>query len=199
MELSFGYLQSRLPNDVDMDDIDAAAAAILLKKVNYRLELMYLSAKLPKSIWDKWLRLPRDFARKFFMAISRILGEADLQRNTLQVKCSLIDPHPRLRPEMQCRAKFFEMSTEKNEVNSPFKIFINKNLLFDKITEKIQIKNFGDFEPRQHLRKKTHIYWRCHTWEHISVKRGLFAGDSVILNPPDFLENGDRVKIIKIK
>ena len=32
--------------------------------------------------------------------ITRILGEADLQRNTLQVKVRIENPHPRLRPEM---------------------------------------------------------------------------------------------------
>ena len=44
--------------------------------------------------------------------LSRILGEADFQRNTLQVKVQILDPDLRLRPEMLCRAKFF--SQKKN-------------------------------------------------------------------------------------
>jgi RND family efflux transporter MFP subunit len=38
--------------------------------------------------------------------VTRITGEADLTRNTLQVKVALRDPDPRLRPEMLCRAEF---------------------------------------------------------------------------------------------
>jgi HlyD family secretion protein len=44
--------------------------------------------------------------------VSRITGEADLQRNTLQVKVSLKDPDPRLRPEMLCRAEFLPDSAD---------------------------------------------------------------------------------------
>lgn len=40
--------------------------------------------------------------------VTRIVGEADLQRNTLQVKVALLYPDRRLRPEMLCRAKFLD-------------------------------------------------------------------------------------------
>lgn len=40
--------------------------------------------------------------------VTRIVGEADLQRNTLQVKVALLEPDRRLRPEMLCRAKFLD-------------------------------------------------------------------------------------------
>ena len=39
--------------------------------------------------------------------ISRITGEADITRNTLQVKVALEAPDPALRPEMLCRVEFF--------------------------------------------------------------------------------------------
>jgi multidrug efflux pump subunit AcrA (membrane-fusion protein) len=38
--------------------------------------------------------------------VSRIVGEADLQRNTLQAKVRILDPVDALRPEMLCRAEF---------------------------------------------------------------------------------------------
>lgn len=38
--------------------------------------------------------------------VTRLTGEADLQRNTLQAKVRLIDPVDQLRPEMLCRVEF---------------------------------------------------------------------------------------------
>ena len=38
--------------------------------------------------------------------VTRITGEADLQRNTLQAKVSISDPVDQLRPEMLCRVEF---------------------------------------------------------------------------------------------
>lgn len=39
--------------------------------------------------------------------ITRIVGEANITRNTLQVKVALEQPDPALRPEMLCRVEFF--------------------------------------------------------------------------------------------
>lgn len=40
--------------------------------------------------------------------VSRIVGEADLQRNTLQVKVALEDPPQGIRPDILCRARFLD-------------------------------------------------------------------------------------------
>lgn len=50
--------------------------------------------------------------RIFTGVVSRITAEADLSRNTLQVKVSLRDPDPRLRPDMLCRVEF--VATEQS-------------------------------------------------------------------------------------
>lgn len=44
--------------------------------------------------------------REFHGEVTRITGEADLQRNTLQAKVRILDPVESLRPEMLCRAEF---------------------------------------------------------------------------------------------
>lgn len=49
--------------------------------------------------------------RAFTGTVTRITGEADLTRNTLQVKVAIRDPDPRLRPEMLCRAEFLGSPT----------------------------------------------------------------------------------------
>jgi multidrug efflux pump subunit AcrA (membrane-fusion protein) len=44
--------------------------------------------------------------RVFRGEVTRITGEADLQRNTLQAKVRILDPIELLRPEMLCRVEF---------------------------------------------------------------------------------------------
>jgi len=47
----------------------------------------------------------------FHGKVTLILGEADVQRNTLQAKVSIDDPVDELRPEMLCRVEFLENTT----------------------------------------------------------------------------------------
>jgi HlyD family secretion protein len=44
--------------------------------------------------------------KPFVGAVTRVLHEANIQKNTLEVKVALADPDPRLRPEMLARVKF---------------------------------------------------------------------------------------------
>ena len=43
--------------------------------------------------------------------VTRITGEADLQRNTSQAKVRITDPIDQLRPEMLCRVEFLGNSS----------------------------------------------------------------------------------------
>jgi RND family efflux transporter MFP subunit len=47
----------------------------------------------------------------FAGVVTRITGEADLQRNTLQAKVSITDPVDQLRPEMLCRVEFLGIAS----------------------------------------------------------------------------------------
>lgn len=44
--------------------------------------------------------------RRFSGTVSRVLHEANVQKNTLEVKVEVADPDPKLRPEMLARVKF---------------------------------------------------------------------------------------------
>lgn len=46
--------------------------------------------------------------------VTRIVGEADLQRNTLQAKVAIHDPDARLRPEILCRVEFWHVPGDPN-------------------------------------------------------------------------------------
>ena len=187
---------------LDMDDKDAAAAAILYEEGKLQARIDVPLSEAAKINLGQMVEITSSILpeKVFRGRISRILGEADLQRNTLQVKVSLIDTHPRLRPEMLCRAKFFGMSTHNKEDSSQFKIFINKDLFKigseDSNSEKELwvISNNGKTCEKRRVSIGSTI-----RGQYISVAQGLLAGEAIILNPPEDLENGDRVEITKIK
>ena len=187
---------------LDMDDKDAAAAAILYEggKLQARIDVPLSEAakiNLGQMVEITSSILPE---KVFRGKISRILGEADLQRNTLQVKVSLIDTHPRLRPEMLCRAKFFGMSSHNKEGSSEFKIFINKDLFKIGSEDSNSEKEFWVISNNGKTCEKRRIsIGGTIRGQYISVAQGLLAGEAIILNPPEAIESGDRVEITKIK
>lgn len=49
----------------------------------------------------------------FAAELTRIVHQADVQRNSLQVKLRILDPHPALKPEMVARVQFLAPATGK--------------------------------------------------------------------------------------
>ena len=129
--------------------------------------------------------------------LTRISGEADLQRNTLQVKVRILNPDDRLRPEMLCRAKFL-LSTNNSKSKNPtigLGVFVPLTLKPEnnKLIEKLWIVGAdGRSAELREVRFGKEI-----TNEYISVNSGLNAGDLIILNPPVSLKSGDQIKISK--
>lgn len=65
--------------------------------------------------------------------VTRITGEADLQRNTLQAKVQILSPDDRLRPEMLCRVEFLEVPHQNGPAteSSSVAVYIPQNALKD--------------------------------------------------------------------
>lgn len=141
--------------------------------------------------------------RIFKGMVTRISGQADLQRNTLQAKVEISDPDARLRPDMLVRAKFYSVggsgvASESSSAGSSagsgrLSIYVPEDALVnegsgaevwvvttDLRAEKRSIK-VGDHSKENHR----------------LVLDGLRSGESVILPPHDELKSGGRVKIIK--
>jgi multidrug efflux pump subunit AcrA (membrane-fusion protein) len=51
--------------------------------------------------------------------VTRITGEADLQRNTLQAKVRIENPSDQLRPEMLCRVEFMHAARRPASGSAP--------------------------------------------------------------------------------
>ena len=187
---------------LDMDEEDAATAAILFEEGKLQARIDVPLSEAAKINLGQMVEISSSILpEKIFRGkITRILGEADLQRNTLQVKVSLFDTDTRLRPEMLCRAKFFGHSSRKNAEHSQFKIFINKTLLSIKSEDINSQKDFWIISKDDKTCEKRDLsIGSAEHGEFIAVDQGLLAGEKIILNPPEALEDGDRVKIIKIK
>ncbi|MHC4302292.1 MAG: HlyD family secretion protein, partial [Planctomycetota bacterium] len=70
--------------------------------------------------------------------ISRIVHEADITKNTLEVKVAIDNPSPELKPEMLARVKF--MGSESEDTNSTaMRIFVPERLCRDRSGDKARI------------------------------------------------------------
>ena len=185
---------------LQMDGMDAASAAILFEegKLQARIDVPLSEAaqvNLGQVVEISSSILPD---QTFNGKITRILGEADLQRNTLQVKVQILNPHPRLRPEMLCRAKFFGTSTTKQEEHSNLGIFVRKEAFDDKTASTSETFLWVISQDGKSCEKRNVSFGEVFEEKFIEVTKGLLPGEQVILNPPLNLRIGDSVKVNKI-
>ena len=182
-----------------MDAMDAAAAAILYEegKLQARIDVpLNEAAKI--NLGQEVEVSSSIFPEKIFHGkVSRILGEADLQRNTLQVKVTLLDPHPKLRPDMLCRAKFFEVNSKNHSRAPRMKTFVKQNTYSSNLTPPLNLWVVS--KDGNHAEYRTISWGSTRREGYMEVSEGLLPGDQVILNPPPTLQAGDRIKIIKIQ
>jgi len=101
-----------------MDDMDSATVAILYhpEKLQVRVDVPLADASnltIGQRARVRCSLLPNAV---FEGEVTRIAGEADIQRNTLQAKVRVVDPDDRLRPEMICRVEFLESTTRLESI-----------------------------------------------------------------------------------
>lgn len=122
--------------------------------------------------------------------LTRITGEADLQRNTLQAKVSIIRPDPRLRPEMLIRGKFFSTSGTaalgNKASNQRLSLYVTEAAL---VTE----SSVWVVSPRKTAELRPIRLGNESRNGHRRVLDGLRSGEQVILPPHSDLKNGTRV------
>ena len=106
---------------VAMDEVDSSTVVILYDpaKLQVRVDVPLADAaglSVGQQVRIRCNLLPDEI---FNGEVTRLSGEADLQRNTLQAKVRVINPAAKLRPEMLCRAEFLDTATTPNPVGSP--------------------------------------------------------------------------------
>ncbi|NBD38391.1 MAG: efflux RND transporter periplasmic adaptor subunit [Verrucomicrobia bacterium] len=131
--------------------------------------------------------------------VQRIVGEADLQRNTLQVKVALADPPASLRPEILCRAHFLTTSAKGRttgavrEPNAPRSGASSEKALAERSGDASARVWVVDATGRRAEQRQLRL-GRETADGYMAVREGLRPGDRVILNPPASLKNGTRIQ-----
>ncbi len=97
-----------------MDDMDSVTIAMLYdpEKLQVRVDVPLADAAGLAIGQRARIRCSLLPDAVFAGEVTRIAGEADIQRNTLQARVRVIDPDPRLRPEMICRVEFLQDAAE---------------------------------------------------------------------------------------
>lgn len=117
--------------------------------------------------------------------VTRITGEADLQRNTLQAKVSITDPVEQLRPEMLCRVEFLGIASAGPASPQAVTTWIPESAASD--------GNAWICDPESQRVSKRAIKATAETREgFIRVSEGLRPGEWVVLSPGN-LDDGQRV------
>jgi HlyD family secretion protein len=118
--------------------------------------------------------------------VSRITGEADLQRNTLQAKVRIQDPADQLRPEMLCRVEFLSSATAHSTTpGATLTTWIPSSAL--------QGDTVWVCDPEsRRLTKRTVQATPEKRDDHIRITEGVSPGEQVVLSPGS-LRDGQRV------
>jgi HlyD family secretion protein len=144
--------------------------------------------------------------RVFTGEVTRIVHQADVQRNTVQVKVRIDDPSPLMKPDMLARVRFVAATRSEDfaELGTPNSEFSDGSLQVFAPSPALVQRN-GDRasvwvielgrDGRSH-----HAAMRELTLGHeadgmILVRRGLRPGDRLIVDPPASIKPGSRVRI----
>ena len=182
-----------------MDNMDAGAAAILYEEGKLQARIDVPLSEAGKINLGQPVEITSSiFPDKIFNGeVTRILGEADLQRNTLQVKVSLLNPHSKLRPEMLCRAKFYDISKPTDLGHRKMSIFAPLDVRSSKEQDRDSLWVLS--ADGNHAEEREVTYGSEIREAFIEVSSGLRPGDKIILQPPAEIKAGDRVKVVKIR
>lgn len=135
--------------------------------------------------------------------LTRVVHEADVQKNTLQVKVAIKVPTPELKPEMLARARFLgrgERDGSRADEHVAQETFVPEKAIIGGSTK---LPDDGTAEvwladQVEHVARRTSVVVSRaseHGW--IEVIDGLQPGDRVIVDAPADLRDGARIKLIE--
>ncbi|MEW6351174.1 MAG: efflux RND transporter periplasmic adaptor subunit [Thermodesulfobacteriota bacterium] len=133
--------------------------------------------------------------RAFSGTVTRILHEANIQKNTLEVKVALAEPDPTLRPEMLARVKFLA-KPDPEAAQDAKRLFAPEVSVLGKGSQATAWV-VRDFDGHRGIAVPVAVRSgtsRIDTW--IDVIEGLQQGDVVITSPASALKAGARVKVL---
>ncbi|MCW1886756.1 efflux RND transporter periplasmic adaptor subunit [Luteolibacter flavescens] len=172
-----------------MDDPDSSTIAILYQpdRLQVRVDVPLADAarlSVGQAAKVRCSLLPE---KVFAGEVTRITGEADVQRNTLQAKVRIIDPIDQLRPEMLCRVEFLGSASTipGQSVGGILAIWVPESAVVDGTA--------WVCDPESKRVEKRAIQTSAETREgRLRIIDGLRLGEHVVLSPKN-LREGQRV------
>jgi len=192
-----------------MDEMDSSTIATLYQPDRLQARIDVPLEEAAGVFPGQAVRIRTNFLSDQVMQgiVSRVTGEADLQRNTLQVKVELKNPDPRLRPEMLCRAEFLPGAAEGNSVGegTPIAGSGSGRISEGRATIYVSVRALLDFEGEtarawvidrsgEHIESRNLVLGTEERDGYRIVKEGLLPGDRVVLDPAPDLAEGTRIK-----
>jgi HlyD family secretion protein len=190
---------------LNMDHPDASTAAILYEpdKLQARVDVPLADAgklAVGQSVQVTCSLLPD---KRFKAVVTRIVGEADRQRNTLQAKVRIHNPDPRLRPEMLCRAEFHGLLSgvppggSSTTAAGPLTVYVPSAAVVDRNGQEAGIWVVSA-DNRHAERRDVRLGSKERNGD-LSVPEGVRPGERVIINPPSTLNHGARIKPLEAR
>jgi RND family efflux transporter MFP subunit len=173
-----------------MDDPDSATVAVLYDPSNLQVRVDVALADAAGLRIGQKTRIRSSLLPDavFHGEVTRITGEADLQRNTLQAKVRIEDPSDQLRPEMLCRVECLDAPAADGSGGPsgvPAATWIPQSAHANGV---VWVCNPDD----KRVRPRTVQAAGESRDGHIRIRDGLRPGEWVVLAPPK-LRDGQRV------
>lgn len=185
---------------LNMDHPDSATAAILYERDKLQARVDVPLADAGKLTVGQSVRVTCSLLpdAKFKGVVTRIVGEADVQRNTLQAKVRIENPDPRLRPEMLCRAEFQDsfsggrLDGSSTIATGPLTVYVPLAAVVDRSGQEASLWVISADD--RHVERRDIKLGSKEREGDLSIREGIRPGERVIINPPSTLEDGARVQ-----
>lgn len=125
--------------------------------------------------------------------VTRIVNEADIQKNTLQAKVAIADPVSAIKPEMLARARFFA-SAEAGAEGQAQRLLLPESVLIRHSGGRIMVW-LAD-QARNVAVPRTVTVGSSTSPGWVEIETGVQPGDRIISNPPEGLKDGTRIHIL---
>lgn len=170
-----------------MDDPDSSTIAIVYQpdKLQVRVDVPLADAAGLSVGQQAKIRCSLLPDKVFTGEVTRITGEADVQRNTLQAKVHILDPIDSLRPEMLCRVEFLGNATASASANGSLALWIPEAALADNAAWVCDPES-------QRVARRAISATAEKSDGFIRISEGLRPGEHVVLSPRN-LRDGQRV------
>ncbi len=133
----------------------------------------------------------------FTGTVSKIEGQADIARNTLQAKVRIDQPPVGMRPDMLCRAQFLRATSstatggESLASTGNFRLLIPRSAVDDRHDTTIDA---WMVDEQQRARTCSLVLGPAQG-DYVILQSGLSAGAWIIIDPPASLQDGHTVRV----